>query len=242
MKPIIVGHRGAAGSFPENTLVSILAAVDMGVKWVEVDVQPTKDNVLIVCHDHTIDRCSDGNGRIDQYTYGELLQFDFGSWFAPEFAHERIITLDQLVKLALAKDFCINIEVKIDEGHDAKQVVALLKKVLDSNPEIYAKIIVSSFEVPILLELADTVKQAKIGLLTEHLTDNSTALLKQLNAYSCHINYHHLTEAQLDQLHELNTQVWCYTVNRPSTFPLLEKVDAIFTDFPGHFLLPTDAK
>lgn len=68
MPSIIVGHRGVAGTYPENTRVSVQAAINLGLSWVEVDVQPTKDNVLVVCHDHTIDRCSNGKGRIDEYT------------------------------------------------------------------------------------------------------------------------------------------------------------------------------
>ncbi len=236
MKPLIVGHRGAAGTHPENTFASILAAVNMGVTWVEVDIQPTKDDVLVVCHDHTIDRCSDGHGRIDSYTYGELLQYDFGRWFAPEFTHERIMTLEQLVKLAIAKDFSINIEIKIDEQHDAPHVVGLLKQVLNNNPQIYSNVILSSFEAPVLVQVKQQIPQVKIGVLTEHLSDDDLQLIQQLRPLSCHINYHHLTAEQLSQLRELHVEVWCYTVNRPSTFALLPQVDAIFTDFPRHFM------
>ena len=64
----IIGHRGVAGHYPENTKISIQAAAELGLEWVEVDVQPTKDNILVICHDHTIDRCSNGSGRIDEQT------------------------------------------------------------------------------------------------------------------------------------------------------------------------------
>ena len=77
----IIGHRGVAGHHPENTKVSIEAAAKLGLEWVEVDVQPTKDNILVICHDHTIDRCSNGSGRIDEQTLAELRQFDFGAKF-----------------------------------------------------------------------------------------------------------------------------------------------------------------
>ena len=100
MKPMIIGHRGVAGHYPENTQVSVQAAIDLGLKWVEVDVQPTQDHILVVCHDHTIDRCSNGKGRIDSYTLEQLQQFDFGAWFDPQFAGEPIMTLETLLTLA----------------------------------------------------------------------------------------------------------------------------------------------
>ncbi|MCV5942927.1 glycerophosphodiester phosphodiesterase family protein, partial [Escherichia coli] len=76
------------------------AAIDLGLKWVEVDVQPTKDNVLVVCHDHTLNRCSNGKGRVDAHTLKELRQLDFGGWFSEDFAGETIMTLEELLSLA----------------------------------------------------------------------------------------------------------------------------------------------
>lgn len=102
MKTLLIGHRGVAGKYPENTKVSVQAAIDMGLTWVEVDVQPTKDNVLVVCHDHTVNRCSNGKGRIDQMTLAELKALDFGRWFSNEFANESIMTLTELLELAAA--------------------------------------------------------------------------------------------------------------------------------------------
>ncbi len=67
----IVGHRGIAGHYPENTRVSIEAAIELGLNWIEVDIQPSKDDVLVVCHDHTVDRCSNGEGRVDALTLSE---------------------------------------------------------------------------------------------------------------------------------------------------------------------------
>ncbi|MDF5393565.1 glycerophosphodiester phosphodiesterase family protein, partial [Vibrio parahaemolyticus] len=100
METLLIGHRGVAGSYPENTKISIQAAIDLGLKWVEVDIQPTKDNVLVVCHDHTVNRCSNGQGRVDELTLEELKALDFGSWFSTDFSGEKILTLDELLTLA----------------------------------------------------------------------------------------------------------------------------------------------
>ncbi len=103
MPSIIVGHRGVAGTYPENTRVSVQAAINLGLSWVEVDVQPTKDNVLVVCHDHTIDRCSNGKGRIDEYTLTEIKLLEFGELQQTEIKFQFAVTLSEglLVQNAL---------------------------------------------------------------------------------------------------------------------------------------------
>jgi glycerophosphoryl diester phosphodiesterase len=237
MKPRIIGHRGAAGTHPENTQVSIMAALELGVKWVEVDVQPTKDHVLVVCHDHTIDRCSNGHGRVDQFTYGELLQYDFGSWFDKRFANERIMTLKQLLALALKHDFFINIEVKVDEFHDLDAVVLQLKKLLDANPDIYQHILISSFDPTVNRLVALNIPNAKVGVITNNLSADDIELMDEIKAFSCHLDYHHLSESDFNTLRAIGVEIWCFTVNRPSVFNLVNQVDAIFTDFPSHFFL-----
>lgn len=240
MKPRIVGHRGAAGTHPENTQVSIMAALEMGVNWVEIDVQPTKDDVLVICHDHTIDRCSDGNGRVDQFTHGELLQYDFGVWFDKQFVHERIMTLEQLLVQALKQDFFINIEVKIDDYHDKKSIAVNLQRLLEKYPDSYQRIIISCFDPEMTRLIASAIPRAKIGVLTETLRESDIQLIKDVKAFSCHVNYRHLTQEHCEQLRNLGVEIWCFTVNRPSTFALLDQVDAIFTDFPKHFNQPNN--
>ncbi|MFA0621332.1 glycerophosphodiester phosphodiesterase family protein, partial [Vibrio sp. 10N.222.49.A4] len=99
MSSIIVGHRGVAGTHPENTKASIEQAAKLGLKWIEVDIQPTQDDQLVVCHDHTLERCSDGKGRVDEHTLAELRQLDFGSWKSEQFVGEKILTLKELLAL-----------------------------------------------------------------------------------------------------------------------------------------------
>ena len=75
--PLIWAHRGASGYAPENTLPAFKMAADMGADGVELDVQLTKDDVIVVCHDERIDRTSNGAGRIQDYTLEELRKYDF---------------------------------------------------------------------------------------------------------------------------------------------------------------------
>ncbi|ASC56960.1 glycerophosphoryl diester phosphodiesterase [Vibrio vulnificus] len=235
MPPMIVGHRGVAGSYPENTRVSVQAAIDLGLSWVEIDVQPTKDNVLVVCHDHTIDRCSNGKGRVDAYSLKELQAFDFGGWFDEAFAGEQIMTLESLLNLAAEYDLGLNIEVKVD-NHDVAEVALNLKNLLDKSPLTADKILLSSFSHDIILQLHQNCPGYKLGVLSERLSQRDRQVLKEVNAFSCNLNYRWITEKHIRDLKTGGYQIWCYTVNQADKFRYLDKVDAIFSDCPERFL------
>ncbi|MCU8488346.1 glycerophosphoryl diester phosphodiesterase [Vibrio vulnificus] len=235
MPPMIVGHRGVAGSYPENTRVSVQAAIDLGLSWVEIDVQPTKDNVLVVCHDHTIDRCSNGKGRVDAYSWKELQAFDFGGWFDEAFAGEQIMTLESLLNLAAEYDLGLNIEVKVD-NHDVAEVALNLKNLLDKSPLTADKILLSSFSHDIILQLHQHCPGYKLGVLSERLSQRDRQVLKEVNAFSCNLNYRWITEKHIRDLKTGGYQIWCYTVNQADKFRYLDKVDAIFSDYPERFI------
>ncbi|EIO3970785.1 glycerophosphoryl diester phosphodiesterase [Vibrio vulnificus] len=235
MPPMIVGHRGVAGSYPENTRVSVQAAIDLGLSWVEIDVQPTKDNVLVVCHDHTIDRCSNGKGRVDAYSLKELQAFDFGGWFDEAFAGEQIMTLESLLNLAAEYDLGLNIEVKVD-NHDVAKVALNLKNLLDKSPLTADKILLSSFSHDIILQLHQHCPGYKLGVLSDRLSQRDRQVLKEVNAFSCNLNYRWITEKHIRDLKTGGYQIWCYTVNQADKFRYLDKVDAIFSDYPERFI------
>jgi glycerophosphoryl diester phosphodiesterase len=235
MKPIIVGHRGIAGRYPENTQVSIQAAIDEGLKWVEVDIQPTKDGELVVCHDHTIDRCSTGTGRVDSLTLAELKALDFGGWFGGEFANQTILTLDELLQLAKQYDLKLNLEVKLDKSV-AKAVVTELALKLKQNAVDPKMVLLSSFSADVMRELASKCSAYKLGVITQQLTDSDIQLMNEINAYSCHLYHALLTEQQIRQLKLMGRQIWCFTINEPTSFAFEADIDAIFTDYPEKFV------
>ncbi|PWI32171.1 glycerophosphoryl diester phosphodiesterase [Vibrio albus] len=240
MKPIIAGHRGVAGHYPENTRCSILAAIDLGLTWIEVDIQPTKDNHLVVIHDHTIDRCSNGTGRVDSYTLEELRTFDFGSWFASEFTDETILTLEELLDITTAHNVGLNLEVKLDRilinQGVVKTVVTTLRNILARSAVDKTQILLSSFSEEVMKELADLCQNYRLGMISEKLTSDTVEQLQTIGAYSCHLNYKKTTGDDINLLHKAGYQVWCYTVNQPDDFPLLHRVDAIFSDDPQQFI------
>lgn len=234
MPPMIVGHRGVAGSYPENTRASVQAAIDLGLSWVEIDVQPTKDGVLVVCHDHTIDRCSNGKGRVDEHTLEELQDLDFGGWFDPKFNDEPIMTLESLLKMAAEYDLGLNIEVKVDH-HELSGIVRNLKELLDDSPLTTDKILLSSFSHEVILQLHKHCPGYRLAVLSERLSQRDRQVLKEVNAFSCNLNYRWITEKHILDLRRGGYQIWCFTLNQPDKFRYFDKVDAIFSDFPERF-------
>ena len=85
MKPLIWAHRGASGSYPENTIPAFEEAIKMNSDGIELDIQLTKDGEMVVCHDETIDRTSNGSGNIKDYTLEELRQFNFNKILTKRF-------------------------------------------------------------------------------------------------------------------------------------------------------------
>lgn len=234
MSVIYVGHRGVAGTHPENTMVSIQQAHALGLQWIEVDIQPTKDDVLVVCHDHTVNRCSNGKGRIDELTLEQLRSLDFGAWKSESFAQERIMTLAELLDYCHQNNMCVNLEVKVDR-HDTRHVVALLKSVLDTHPIDKECLIVSSFSAEVMQALFEAKLGTRLGVLAKRLNRKTIASIQNVNAFSCHLDYKWLTTNDINMLRELEVEIWCYTVNNPILFRHLDKVDAIFTDHPTRF-------
>lgn len=148
----IVGHRGAPGQAPENTLLSFERAMQIGVDWIEFDVRRSRDGVLVVIHDETVDRTTDGSGRVRDMGFSELERLDAG-------AGQRIPSLQQVIDLAKGR-VRMNIEIKergIEEG-----VVNTIKK-----NGIESQCMVSSF----IYASIRRVKELCPGLVTAAIMD-----------------------------------------------------------------------
>lgn len=129
--PRLCAHRGFSTIAPENTMPAFGAAVALGAEEIEFDLWTTKDGVLVSCHDQTLDRVSDGTGKIGDYTYQELLKFDFGAKHDKRFHGLKIPTFEEILQ-KFAGRVIMNIHVKIwdheYEDHKLDEIVALLRK------------------------------------------------------------------------------------------------------------------
>ena len=123
-KTSAIAHRGFSAAAPENTLAAFRKAIELKPDFMECDVHRTKDGHLVVIHDPTVDRTTNGKGAVADMTLAEIRELDAGSWFSPEYAGERIPTLEEALDLARGKVKLI-VEIK-DEG-DEDQVVAAVQ-------------------------------------------------------------------------------------------------------------------
>ena len=232
----IVGHRGIAGHYPENTRVSIEAAIELGLNWIEVDIQPSKDDVLVVCHDHTVDRCSNGKGRVDTLTLSELRQLNFAHRY-PECSPQTILTLSELLDIANRHRIKLNLEVKIDH-HDPEHVVDLLAHTLQGIELPKEAILFSSFNHDVIRQLRKQFPTHAIAVLSERLRRKDRLLLEEVQAVGCNLNHLWTSKRQISSLQKLGYKVWCYTVNNPNRLKRLSNLDGIFSDYPERFLNP----
>jgi len=107
----LCAHRGAMETHPENTLTAFRAAVEAGAHMIEFDVQLTKDNKMVVMHDGTVDRTTNGTGKVSELTFAEIRKLDAGSWKSPEFAGEKIPTLDETLSV-MPYNIWLNVHIK----------------------------------------------------------------------------------------------------------------------------------
>jgi len=124
----VLGHRGICAKYPENTLPSFEAAIDLGVDLIEFDVNLTKDGELVVIHDNTIDRTSDHTGATRDYTLAELKTFNFSAKFAPGFEPTQIPTLREVLELVNRKSdtLLLNVEIKDYDHAVVDATIAML--------------------------------------------------------------------------------------------------------------------
>jgi glycerophosphoryl diester phosphodiesterase len=122
----LCAHRGAMATHPENTISAFRAAVEAGAQMVELDVWLTRDREMVVMHDATVDRTTNGTGKIADFTLAELKKLDAGSWKSNEFEGEKVPTFEEALRV-LPRNVWINVHVK-DDGETAVMAARLLQK------------------------------------------------------------------------------------------------------------------
>ncbi len=166
-------HRGASAYSPENTMISFRKALQLGANGIELDLQRTKDGKIVIFHDKNIDKKSNGKGKISDYTYKELLDFDFGSWFDIKYKDERIVLFENFAKEFLSKNLTFAIELK-QEGIE-KDVLDIIKKYAT-----YDDIYITSFNFNALNNVRAIDSNIKLSWLIEDRIniDNISKLLE----------------------------------------------------------------
>lgn len=232
MKPIVYAHRGASGYAPENTIAAFKKAVELGAGGIELDVQITTDGHVVVIHDTTVDRTSDGTGNVKEMTLAQIRSLDAGSWFSSEYAGEKIPTLEEVMEFLKDKDILLNIEIKptpvYNHGVEEK-VEELIRKY-----KMKDQIIISGFCHRNLEAIKAIDPELKTGLLYTALLSETGWYAYMVGAKAVHPNYNYLDEIVFKQCREYGIQINTWTVNKREDMEKLVKagVDGIITNYP----------
>ncbi len=233
--PKVIGHRGACGYAPENTLESIKTAAEMGVEWVEIDVKLTKDSVPVIFHDDTLERTTNGSGAMADTPFAELQQLEAGSWYGESFSGIKIPTLEEAIDVIMAHDLGLNLEIKPCAGRERETAEAALD-VLSRYWDDGDKLLLSSFQHVSLEACMDMAPEWKRALLIDDVPKNWAELADYLDVAAININGGDptLTREGVEQFIETGRLVCAYTINDAMRARTLFTwgVDAVFSDVP----------
>ncbi|MFK5974100.1 MAG: glycerophosphodiester phosphodiesterase family protein [Flavobacteriaceae bacterium] len=223
-KPLVIGHRGAMGHETENTLASIQKAMDLGVDAMEIDVFKIKSGEIVVFHDNTVDRLTDGSGQIEEYTLSQLNDLTLkGNHKIPEL-HNVLDVIDAKVIL--------NIELK--GANTAAGVHRIVNQYIDEKGWALDDFIISSFKWEELQAIRALNKDIPIAVLTGGDPLEGLEIARELKAEAINPNFKALTSENSRTIKEAGFKIYVWTVNDPQDIIAMKKmaVDGIITNFP----------
>jgi glycerophosphoryl diester phosphodiesterase len=229
---LVIAHRGASGTRPENTLAAFRRAEAIGAHMIELDVQLTRDREVVVIHDWTLSRTTSGRGRVGSRTLRDLKQLDAGTWFDRAYAGERVPTLGEVLG---AVGLPVNVELKAqdDDGLEARALEAVRAA------GAHERVIFSSFHPESLVRLRRLSETAAIAVLWSHRRlAPALALADRVGATALHIRKDATAPAEVRAALDLGLSIRAWTVNDPAESGRLAAlgIDGLFTDFPERFL------
>ncbi|MFF2481724.1 glycerophosphodiester phosphodiesterase [Paenibacillus sp. NPDC058071] len=233
--PKILGHRGASGYAPENTMEAFRLAIQQHADGFEIDIHITKDGEIVVIHDDTIDRTSNGTGVVTELTLAELKQFNYNVGFEEQFPTAEIPTLSQVLELVKAHDLYLNIEIKdimTNTGkYDGLNIAAanLVKEF-----GLVDQVIFSSFNHHSMAELKQACPEIKTALLHFSKLYKGEEYARSAYADALHPLFSIVDKSTVEQAHQAGVQMNAWTVNQPADIEamIVAGVDAIITDYP----------
>lgn len=236
--PRVIGHRGAAAAAPENTLESIRAAARLGARCVEFDAKLTADGVVVLFHDETLNRTTNGHGRVARTDFATLRGLDAGAWFGPAWAGARVPTLEEALRLLRELDMQANIEIKPCPGRDAETARAVVAVLRRHWPAEAPPPLLSSFSRLSLQTAQAAAPDLPRGLLLWRKDPLWAIAAAELGCRSVHCAKQYLTRSWAREIRAAGYGLAAYTVNEPAQARRLLAwgVDAIITDCPDAIL------
>jgi len=228
----IYAHRGCSGTFPENTIAAFNAAARLPIHGVEFDVHMTKDGELVVIHDESINRTSNGSGFIKDMTLKELKNYDFGTWFSNNFKGEKVPTLREVLYVFKDTHHHINIELKSDvfpyEGMEQK-VLEMLKQY-----RLEDRVVISSFNHEMIQNVKKLAPHIETAILFMEVMVAPHEYAQKVGADALHAFFPTALRKMGKEVIASGKQLRVFTVNEEIYADILHAagVHAIFTDYP----------
>ena len=233
--PILLAHRGASAHAPENTMIAFNLAISQGAPAIELDVQLSADDIVVVFHDRTASRTTNGSGKIRQHTLNHLKSLHAGAAFGSTFPDARVPTLEEVLN-ELDPNIYLNIELKnLSSPFDSLpgKVAKIIRKHQAKN-----RVLISSFNPIALTRMLRHLPSVPRGLLLHRpshvdLCIFLPGLISDFQTINTSITC--ITEYRVDSLHKLGKKVYTYTLNHPDDiqYALNCGVDGFFTDDPA---------
>lgn len=237
----IIAHRGLSGFYPENTMLAFKKCLNLDIYGIELDVQKTKDNQIVVIHDEKVDRTFNGTGYVRDMTLSELQSLNSNFKNYENNKDCKIPTLKEVLTLFKPTDFIINIELKnnkIKYKNLEEDVINLVKEL-----KMERRVIISSFRMKSLNKVkALCPKITRSYLISEKFYKyrlKNMIFYKAIKNKSIYLstNYIIADKKFINKCHRRDIKILCYTVNTIEEYEKLLKlkVDGVFTDFPNIF-------
>ncbi len=236
----VIGHRGAAGHAPENTLASIARAAELGCGWVEFDVMPAADDAPVIIHDQTLDRTTDGHGSVAGKTLAELKKLDAGSWFSADFAGAPIPALSEALVLLARLGLGAVVEIKPPAGTEAKTGRLVAGALAGFSGARTPRLMVSSFSTEALVGAGDAAPEIPRALNIDAVPARWREIPDGLGCRALHCRASKLKEKEARDIIDAGFDLRCYTVNKAAEAEKLFAwgVAGVFSDFPDRIICP----
>jgi glycerophosphoryl diester phosphodiesterase len=233
----IIAHRGASGLAPENTLAAFEMAFAQGARAVEFDVTVSSDGVAVLMHDDDLARCSNDVGPVILKSITQLQALDVGSWFAPEYAGERIPTLSAALDWAQDQSVRVNLEIKPTAGWEQPTVAAIVN-VLQKKASSIDALMVTSFNAWAMDLFTGLMPDVSTGYLTDAVPADWRQRMARWGCVALHCHDPFVTPELIQSVHGEGHRVHVFTVNDPARAQALFSwgVDGVLTDRPDVLL------
>lgn len=238
-----IAHRGFSGKYPENTLLAFQKAIDLEVDMIELDITLSKDKIPVVIHDDTLERTTNGKGKVRSTSFRKLKSLDAGSWMNAKYFNEKIPSLEEVLILIKKSKVNLNIEIKssafeknFSDSCIEFQTIKLIKKY-----KLFNRIVISSFEPKVLLRLRELSAKIKLAYLIEPSSKTSRldplSFVRKVKAISLNMHKSQTSSAIFQNANRNKIPIYIYTVN---TIKEMERmielgVAGIFTNYPNRF-------